>query len=214
MTARSSWATLVRAASGTLVSAGPSLDEHGAEGSAERRRPGCDDRSGCSARTVGRPAGRSSAAGVLHLAVSVALVDPDGLWLLQRRAETKAAFPGGWANSCCTHPKPGEDLPAAASRRVQEELGLELGGVTPAGVFTYRAADPASGLVEYELDHVFVAVIDTSSAAPSPHEIRDLARLPLAAAIELVMSAAGTPWASGVLRLAARQCAADELHAP
>lgn len=152
--------------------------------------------------------------GILHLAVSVALVGPDGRWLLQRRAATKAAFPGQWANSCCTHPEPGEDPAAAAIRRVREELGLDVSQLTPAGSFTYRAPDPRSGLVEHELDHVFVAVTDTSSAAPDPGEVGDLARLPLAEALELVMSVSGTPWAPEVLQLAARRRAEDEPPVP
>jgi len=163
--------------------------------------------------SLGPPVGRLLAhrpPGILHLAVSVALVGPDGRWLLQRRAATKAAFPGQWANSCCTHPVPGEEPAAAAIRRVREELGLEVSELTPAGSFTYRAPDPASGLVEHELDHVFLAVTDTSSAAPDPAEIGDLARLPLAAALELVTSVSGTPWAGEVLELAARRRADDE----
>jgi isopentenyl-diphosphate delta-isomerase len=145
------------------------------------------------------------APGILHLAVSVALVDTAGLWLLQRRAASKMAFAGGWANSCCTHPRPGEELAAAALRRVSQELGLELGGLEPAGTFTYQATDPVSGLVEYEFDHVFVALTDTTAAVPDPDEIGALARLPLADALELVASEGGTPWASEVLRLASRR---------
>ncbi|MEA2372202.1 MAG: isopentenyl-diphosphate Delta-isomerase [Solirubrobacteraceae bacterium] len=143
--------------------------------------------------------------GILHLAVSVALVDPDGRWLLQRRAVTKAAFPGQWANSCCTHPEPGEEPASAAIRRVREELGLEVSGLTPAGTFTYRAPDPASGLVEYELDHVFVALTDTSSAVPDPGEVGALARLPIDEALELVSSDDGAPWAAQVLERASRR---------
>ena len=143
--------------------------------------------------------------GILHLAVSVALVDPDGRWLLQRRAVTKAAFPGRWANSCCTHPEPGEAPAAAAVRRVREELGLEVAELTPAGTFTYRAPDPASGLIEYELDHVFVALTDTSSAEPDPGEVGALARLPIDEALRLVSSKDGAPWAAEVLEIASRR---------
>jgi isopentenyl-diphosphate delta-isomerase len=151
--------------------------------------------------------------GILHLAVSIALVDPDGRWLLQRRAASKAAFPDRWANSCCTHPEPGETPADAALRRVRQELGLELAELEPAGTFTYRAPDPVSGLVEHELDHVFVAVVDTESAVPDPEEIGELARFPLREALDLVMSEAGTPWAPEVLRLASRRHADEETPA-
>jgi isopentenyl-diphosphate delta-isomerase len=142
--------------------------------------------------------------GILHLAVSVALVDPEGRWLLQRRAASKAAFPDRWANACCTHPQPGEQPADAARRRVRQELGLDVGELAAAGTFTYQAPDPASGLVEYELDHVFVGMLDTSVAAPDPAEIGELARLPLGDALDLVRSAAGAPWAAAVLELASR----------
>jgi isopentenyl-diphosphate Delta-isomerase len=158
--------------------------------------------------SLGPPVGRLLAhqpPGILHLAVSIALVDADGMWLLQRRAASKMAFPGRWANSCCTHPGPGEAPADAAIRRVREELGLELLAAEPAGTFVYQATDPVSGLVEHELDHVFVAVVDTNPAAPDPAEVGALARLPLADALELVTSDAGTPWAAEVLRRASQR---------
>ncbi|MDQ6616933.1 MAG: isopentenyl-diphosphate Delta-isomerase [Actinomycetota bacterium] len=137
---------------------------------------------------------------VLHLAVSVQLVDLEGGWLLQRRAGSKAAFADRWANSCCTHPAPGEDLAAAAMRRVREELGLEIDELIRAGMFTYRATDPQSGMVEYEQDHVFAAVADTRGAVAAPEEISALLRPPFSAAMDIVASDAGTPWAAEVLR--------------
>jgi len=141
--------------------------------------------------------------GVLHLAVSVQVVDPAGdLWLLQRRAPAKPLFPDRWTNTCCTHPAPGEDLAHAARRRLREETGLDIDNLRLAGEFTYRACDGDSGLVEHEHDYVFVAVADTSATAPDPDEIGDLARVPYAEALRLVESEAGTPWAAEVLRRA------------
>jgi isopentenyl-diphosphate delta-isomerase len=134
--------------------------------------------------------------------VSVQIVDPDGGWLLQRRAASKAAFADGWANSCCTHPTPGEDPISAARRRVGQELGLSIGRLLPAGSFTYWACDERSGLVEHEHDHVFVAVTDCRGAAPNPTEIRELETLSYRQALEVVDSGNGTPWAGQVLRLA------------
>lgn len=151
----------------------------------------------------GAPVARSVAhqsPGVLHLAVSLQVVDRDGRrWLLQRRAASKALFPGRWANSCCTHPAPGEDLAMAAVRRLREETGLVVEEVMAAGPFTYRAVDSTSGLVEHEHDHVFVVVADTSAAAPDPSEIGDLAVLPFPEALRLVESEQGAPWAAEVL---------------
>lgn len=102
--------------------------------------------------------------GQLHRALSAFVLHDDGV-LLQRRAASKYHFPGLWSNSCCTHPRPGEDTVAAGERRLHEELGLRC-RLTHVGSFTYRAVDPVSGLVEHELDHVLVG---RSSADPDPN---------------------------------------------
>ena len=138
--------------------------------------------------------------GILHLAVSVQVVDPAGKWLLQLRADSKAAFAARWANTCCTHPRLGEEPQLAAIRRVHEELGLLIADLRPAGVFVYRAVDPESGLVEHEVDHVFVALAETGRATTNPDEASELARLGYAEALHLVTSDKGAPWAGEVLR--------------
>lgn len=153
---------------------------------------------------VGQPVARSAAhqaPGVLHLAVSLQIVDlVHGGWLVQRRASVKPLFANRWANSCCTHPAPGQDPASAAMRRLRAETGLVVEKVVAAGSFTYRAVDSSSGLVEHEHDHVFVAFADTSTVTPNPEEIADLAVLPFAEALSLVQSCAGAPWAAEVLR--------------
>lgn len=141
-----------------------------------------------------------TAPGVLHLAVSVQVVDPDGRWLVQRRAASKAAFADRWANTCCTHPRLDEEPETAAIRRLRQELGLVVSYVIPAGVFVYRATDAVSGLVEHEVDHVYLAVADTDDAITTPEEIAELARLTYGEALRLVTSDQGTPWAGEVLR--------------
>ncbi len=88
------------------------------------------------------------------------LFTEDGRILLQRRAEDKYHFAGKWSNSCDGHPAPHDDLGAAACRRVSEELGVEV-SIEHIGTFAYRAIDTASGLVEHEIDHLFVGVLDT-----------------------------------------------------
>ena len=59
-----------------------------------------------------------------HRAFSVFIYNRRGETLIQRRAEEKYHSPGLWANSCCGHPRPGEEVNVAARRRLGEELGI------------------------------------------------------------------------------------------
>jgi isopentenyl-diphosphate delta-isomerase len=140
--------------------------------------------------------------GQLHLAVSVQLLDSDNRWIVQRRTASKRLFPSRWANSCCTHPTPGESLAAAASRRVVEELGVQVVTLEHRGTFVYRADDSESGMVEHELDHVYLGRV-TDVPRPSAGEVDDVAALTLAEASTLLASGAAAPWAARVLALAA-----------
>lgn len=113
--------------------------------------------------------------GHLHLAFSAFLFRGDGALLCQRRSSGKYHFPGIWANSCCSHPEPGEELVASAVHRVSEELGLAC-SLRDVGSFVYVATDPVSGLVEHELDHVLVGEVPASAVpVPDPAEVEELA---------------------------------------
>ncbi|HVF38940.1 MAG TPA: isopentenyl-diphosphate Delta-isomerase [Gemmatimonadaceae bacterium] len=92
--------------------------------------------------------------GALHRAFSVILFDDHGRVLLQRRAASKYHSPALWSNTCCGHPRPGESTIGAAARRLHEEMGV-TSKLIPLFSFIYRA-DLRGGLVEHELDHVFV----------------------------------------------------------
>ena len=109
--------------------------------------------------------------GRLHRAFSIFVFDPRGRMLLQCRAGTKYHFGGLWTNACCGHPRPGEDTPDAARRRLREEFGFET-EIMELFRFTYRATDDASGLTEHELDHVFHGEFD-GEPRPDPSEIDD-----------------------------------------
>jgi isopentenyl-diphosphate delta-isomerase len=106
--------------------------------------------------------------GALHRAFSVFGFDPQGRLLLQRRAEGKYHSGGLWTNTCCSHPRPGEDVMAAAGRRLREEMGLEF-PVVPAFTFLYQADFP-NGLREHELDHVLFGTC-TGEPRPDPTEV-------------------------------------------
>ena len=140
--------------------------------------------------------------GRLHLALSVQLVDADERWIVQRRAASKLLFPSYWANSCCTHPRPGEQLTAAATRRVSEELGVRVLHLEHRGTFVYNAYDTVSGMVEYELDHVYLGRV-AGPLRPSAAEVEEVAHLSLRDATALFATDAAAPWARDVLAFAA-----------
>jgi len=110
----------------------------------------------------------------LHLAFSVYVFGADGRFLLTQRALAKPTFGGVWTNSCCGHPAPGEPVDAAVLRRTEQELGLDLAGLTlvlPA--FRYRAVvedGPYAGTVENEMCPVYVATA-AGDPRPDPTEV-------------------------------------------
>ena len=65
--------------------------------------------------------------GVLHRAFSIFIFNPKGEMLLQQRAINKYHSGGLWTNTCCSHPRPGEEITDAAKRRLFEEMGIETG---------------------------------------------------------------------------------------
>jgi isopentenyl-diphosphate delta-isomerase len=111
---------------------------------------------------------------LLHRAFSVFIFNAQGDLLLQQRAKEKYHSGGLWTNSCCSHPRPGEETLAAATRRLREEMGFE----TPLEKifdFVYKA-DFDNGLTEYEFDHVFVGYYD-GEINPDRKEVSDYAHV-------------------------------------
>lgn len=89
----------------------------------------------------------------LHRAFSVFVVNRNGELMMQRRALSKYHSPGLWTNTCCSHPRQGEDVMEAAHRRLKEEMGFDC-DLVKAFDFIYKA-DVGQGLTEHEFDHVF-----------------------------------------------------------
>ncbi|WP_433299797.1 isopentenyl-diphosphate Delta-isomerase [Actinoplanes sp. CA-030573] len=151
--------------------------------------------------------------GMLHRAFSVFLRDPaNGRVLLQQRAAVKTRFPLRWANTCCGHPLPGEDVAVGAARRLGEELGVYGVPLTPVGVYTYRAADPVTGRVEHEYDHVLLGDLPAGARpSPDPAEVADLRWVSISALIDGLAAdpSSYSPWLAGVTT-----CLADHLSRP
>lgn len=145
-----------------------------------------------------------TAPGELHRAFSVLLVDETGRTLLQQRAAVKTRFALRWANACCGHPVPGESVLTAADRRLGEELGVTGVTLVDVGVHLYKAADPLSGRVEYEYDHVLIGQVpSTLPVAPDPAEVAGV-QWEAPARIRTRLAAlpdSYAPWLAGVLEV-------------
>lgn len=108
--------------------------------------------------------------GTLHRAFSVVIFrrrhsDNKIELLLQQRATHKYHSVNLWTNTCCGHPRPNEETIVAATRRLKEEMGMEIGenyyvtALHEISAFSYRAELADSGLIENEIDHVFVGEV-------------------------------------------------------
>lgn len=96
--------------------------------------------------------------GVLHRAFSLFIFNGAGELLIQQRAANKRLWPSFWANSCCSHPRAGEDMSSAVQRRLQQELGLQV-ALSFVYKFEYTAAYRDQG-TEHELCWVYVGRTD------------------------------------------------------
>lgn len=106
--------------------------------------------------------------GLLHRAFSVFVVNDKGEVLLQQRADSKYHSGGLWTNTCCSHPRDGEDLISAGKRRLREEMGFEV-DLKYAFAFIYRA-ELDKGMTEHEFDHVMTGVYN-DAPYPNPDEV-------------------------------------------
>lgn len=96
---------------------------------------------------------RAHSEGRLHRAVSVFVFNSKNELLLQKRAPHKYHSGGLWTNTCCSHPRPGENTLVTATRRLREEMGLKC-LLQYKTKFLYKARLD-NNLTEHELDHIF-----------------------------------------------------------
>jgi isopentenyl-diphosphate Delta-isomerase len=108
--------------------------------------------------------------GHLHRAFSVFVFNSSCELLLQRRSSIKYHSAGLWSNTCCGHPRPGEDVDAAAHRRLVEEMGFDCklkGGLS----LTYDLA-VGDQLYEHEYNHILIGSFD-GEPRPRSEEVSD-----------------------------------------
>lgn len=103
-----------------------------------------------------------------HRAFSVFLFNSKGETLVQRRAITKYHSGGLWANACCGHPRPGEDILEAGKRRTKEELGVEAS--VDSFFATKYQAPLDGGMHENEFVHILGGVYE----GPVPFNVEEV----------------------------------------
>lgn len=108
--------------------------------------------------------------GKLHRAISVFILNSRNELLIQRRADSKYHSGSLWANTCCSHPRPEEEVVDAGKRRLKEEMGLtaELDHLYH---FIYKA-EFENGLTEHEYDHILIGYSDVIPE-PNPIEVME-----------------------------------------
>lgn len=113
--------------------------------------------------------------GLKHRAFSVFIFHEksnDPTLLLQQRQEDKYHCGGLWTNTCCSHPRSGENVITAGERRLAEEMGMHV-KLTKAGEFQYRAAFD-NGLIENEYDHVLIGFSSESTIHFNKDEVANI----------------------------------------
>jgi isopentenyl-diphosphate delta-isomerase len=110
-------------------------------------------------------------AGKLHRAFSIFVFNKNNELLLHKRASTKYHSGSLWTNTCCSHPRVGEELELAIHRRLEEEMGFDT-PLEKTFNFIYKAT--VGDLTEHEFDHVFIGKYD-GEVKPDPEEVEDIA---------------------------------------
>lgn len=101
---------------------------------------------------------RAHQEGKLHRAFSIFIFNSQHELLLQKRADSKYHSAGLWSNTCCSHPKQGEDILKTARQRLKEEMGFDC-PLREVFSFIYQANFP-NHLIENEFDHVLIGQFD------------------------------------------------------
>ncbi len=131
--------------------------------------------------------------GTLHRAFSIFLFDDRGRLLLQQRSASKPLWPLYWSNSCCSHPRRGENMEQAVHRRLREELGLDA-PLEYVYKFIYQVDFDDIG-AEHELCHVYLGAA-SGAVSVHPEEIADWQWMPVEEVTRQLSNSPAlyTPW--------------------
>jgi isopentenyl-diphosphate delta-isomerase len=108
--------------------------------------------------------------GLLHRAFSLFIFNEQGEVLIQRRSAQKRLWPLYWANTCCSHPRHGEEMDEAVRRRLYQELGMRTDPVF-LYKFIYHAHYEDQG-AEHEFCWVYIGK-SSDPVRANPNEISE-----------------------------------------
>jgi diphosphomevalonate decarboxylase len=117
--------------------------------------------------------------------------------LLQQRQKHKYHCGGLWSNTCCSHPRPDEDIISAAQRRLQEEMGFTT-DLQIIGKFHYKIKF-ANNLTENELDYILIGHSQNPPISINKKEVQDYKWMDLKALQKDLQTKKYTPWVSDIL---------------
>lgn len=109
--------------------------------------------------------------GKTHRAYSIFIINKKDQLLIQKRSKQKLLWNGYWANSCCSHPRKGEDRIKSGERRLTEELGFTT-KLKLLFKYKYHAKYKNIGS-ENEFNAVLVGIYNDEKITPNPEEIEE-----------------------------------------
>ena len=113
--------------------------------------------------------------GLRHRAFSACIIHRvTNNMLIQKRSILKYHIPSLWSNSCCSHPRPCEDVVSSAQRRIKEELSINLSDLSHCGIYPYTLK-VGNNSMENEVDHVLVGYTDIEQAPFNTVEVEECA---------------------------------------
>lgn len=109
--------------------------------------------------------------GILHRAFSIFIFDKNGQLLLQKRSRQKPLWPLFWSNSCCSHPRKGENITLAAQNRLKQELGIDC-QLKSWGKLSYQAGYLDRG-AEREMTYILTGIYQ-GPIFPNKEEVAEI----------------------------------------
>lgn len=120
--------------------------------------------------------------GLFHPTVHIWFYTSNGKVLVQQRGKDKQTHPLLWDVSVAGHIGAGEDIPKAAVREIQEEIGLEIRGTQLEKIGVFKSVQQHGiDLIDCEFHHTFICelTVPFSTLKKQESEVEALKMMPL-----------------------------------